>query len=237
MDTQLHNRRATLFVSGLQNFTENVLSKYISEFSNLGLLPSVNKGFGIKITPNGIEPEDVISLDLKKLDETLKVAFGPDRIDIVSTQTNETLDSFCKTIIEISSIVNKIGMKYNRLALCANISYALDNGQGNLAYAKLTKNVNEYPVEWQIRKVIRKELENTKQEGVWINYVYTLSRNDIIVNNSSMADRLILDLDFNTLVGTSIEKIADIQDVFWKEIAIQIDAAIGYYEATFKQNQ
>lgn len=30
-------------------------------------------------------------------------------------------------------------MKYNRLALCANISYALDNGQGNLAYAKLTK--------------------------------------------------------------------------------------------------
>ena len=39
MDTQLHNRRATLFVSGLQNFTENVLSKYISEFSNLGLLP------------------------------------------------------------------------------------------------------------------------------------------------------------------------------------------------------
>lgn len=100
---------------------------------------SVNKGFGIKITPNGIEPEDVISLDLKKLDETLKVAFGPDRIDIVSTQTNETWDSFCKTIIEISSIVNKIGMKYNRLALCANISYALDNGQGNLAYAKLTK--------------------------------------------------------------------------------------------------
>ena len=100
MDTQLHNRRATLFVSGLQNFTENVLSKYISEFSNLGLLPSVNKGFGIKITPNGIEPEDVISLDLKKLDETLKVAFGPDRIDIVSTQTNETWDSFCTTIIE-----------------------------------------------------------------------------------------------------------------------------------------
>ena len=81
MDIQLHNRRATLFVSGLQNFTENVLSKYILEFSNLGLLPSVNKGFDIKITPNGVESEDVISLDLKKLDETLKVAFGPDRID------------------------------------------------------------------------------------------------------------------------------------------------------------
>ena len=122
-------------------------------------------------------------------------------------------------------------MKYNRLALCANISYALDNGLGNLAYAKLTQNANEYPVEWQIRK----ELENTKQEGVWINYVYTLSRNDIIVNNSSMADRLILDLNFNTLAGTSIEKIADIQDAFWKEIAIQIDTGIEYYEATFKQ--
>lgn len=235
MDTQLHNRRATLFVSGLQNFTEDVLSKYISEFSNLGLLPSVNKGFGIKITPGGIEPEDVISLDLKKLDETLKVTFGPDRIDIVSTQTNETWDSFCETIIKISSIVNKIGMKYNRLALCANISYTLDNGQGNLTYAKLTKNTDEYPVEWQIRKVIRRKFENAKQDGVWINYVYTLSRNDIIVNNSSMADRLILDLDFNTLAGTSIEKIADIQDSFWKEIATKIDAAIEYYETTFKQ--
>lgn len=233
MDTQLHSRRATLFVSGLQNFTEDVLSKYISEFSNLGLLPSVNKGLGIKITPNGIEPEDVISLDLKKLDETLKVTFGPDRIDIVSTQTNETWDSFCKTIIEISSIVNKIGMKYNRLALCANISYVLDNGQVNLAYAKLTKNTDEYPVEWQIRKVIRKKLENVK-EDVWINYVYTLSRNDIIVNNSSMADKLILDLDFNTLVGTPIEQIAGIQDSFWMEIANQIDKAIEHYKLIFE---
>lgn len=235
MDTQLHSRRATLFVSGLQDFTENVLSRYISEFSNLGLLPSINKGFGIKITPGGIEPENVISLDLKKLDETLKVTFGPGRIDIVSTQTDEIWDSFCKTISEISSIVNKIGMKYNRLALCANVSYTLDNGQGNLVYAKLTKNAEEHPVEWQIRKVIRKKLGNAKKEGVLINYVYTLSRNDIIVNNSSMADRLILDLDFNTLVGTSIEKIADIQDSFWKEIATQIDAAIKYYETTFKQ--
>lgn len=107
MDVQLHNRRATLFTLGMLNFTETLLTKYISEFSNLGLLPSVNKGFGIKITPNGIEQEEVISLDLKKLDETLKVSFGPDRIDIVSTKINETWDSFCRITKEISEIIKK----------------------------------------------------------------------------------------------------------------------------------
>ena len=233
MDTQLLNRRATLFVSGLQNFTEALLSKYISEFSNLGLLPSINKGFGIKITPNGIEPEEVVSLDLKKLDESLKVTFGPDRIDIVSTQVNETWHSFCKTITEISNIINKNGMKFNRLALCANVSYALDDGQGNLAYTKLTKTDNEFPVEWQIRKVIRKELENNNQECVLVNYVYTLTRNDITVNKSNMRDKLILDLDFNTMAGISVEKIATIQSSFWGIMATKIENIIEKYKNIF----
>ena len=234
MDVQLHNRRATLFTLGMLNFTETLLAKYISEFSNLGLLPSVNKGFGIKITPNGIEQEEVISLDLKKLDETLKVSFGPDRIDIVSTKINETWDSFCRITKEISEIIKKIGVQYTRLALCANVSYPLSNGQGDLAYAKLTNKEDEHPVEWQIRKVIREEFQIQQQQPVIVNHVFTLSRNDVIINAVNMADRLILDLDFNTLVGTSIEQIAGIQDSFWMGIANQIDKAIEHYKLIFE---
>ena len=70
MEWKIVNRRATLFVANPFNITEDILPLYISEFSNMRLLPSVNKGIGFKITPRGIEQEEVLSLDLKYLDNT-----------------------------------------------------------------------------------------------------------------------------------------------------------------------
>ena len=232
MSIQLNQRRATLFIAGQLNFTEEVLPQYISEFSSLGLLPSVNKGFGIKITPKGIEPETVVSLDLKRLNDTLKVSFGPDRVDIVSTKSDETWISFCDIIKEISNVlINKMQLKYSRLALCANVVYSIGT-LGNSAYEKLTKTNDEHPVEWQIRKVIRNEIKDT---SIQINNVYTLSHNDIGIDGTDSSDKLILDFDLNTLVGTSIDKLMSIQDSFWSDMSSRIKERIGYYESIFKE--
>lgn len=81
--------------------------------------------------------------------------------------------------------------------------------------------------------MIREEFQ-IQQQPVIVNHVFTLSRNDVIINAVNMADRLILDLDFNTLVGTSIEQIAGIQDSFWMGIANQIDKAIEHYKLIFE---
>ena len=63
MEWKFVNRRATLFVANPFNITEDILPLYVSEFSKMKLLPSVNKGLGFKITPQGIEQEEVLSLN------------------------------------------------------------------------------------------------------------------------------------------------------------------------------
>lgn len=232
MNTQIVNRRATFFFVGQLNFNESILSKYISEFSQLNLLPSVNKGLGIKITPNGIEPEEVISLDLKKMDETLKVSFGPNRVDIVSTKVDDCWESFNATILRISLILRNERLVFNRLALCANVSFSLDPGVGEQAYRILTNN-DDHPVEWQIRKVIRTKFN----DSILVNNVYTLSRNAVVVNDTDLSDKLILDLDFNTLSGTSVELIEAIQDSYWESTSAMIDDGIKHYISIFENKE
>lgn len=232
MNTQIVNRRATFFFVGQLNFNESILSKYISEFSQLNLLPSVNKGLGIKITPNGIEPEEVISLDLKKMDETLKVSFGPNRVDIVSTKVDDCWESFNATILRISLILRNERLVFNRLALCANVSFSLDPGVGEQAYRILTNN-DDHPVEWQIRKVIRTKFN----DSILVNNVYTLSRNAVVVNDTDLSDKLILDLDFNTLSGTSVELIEAIQNSYWESTSTMIDDGIKHYISIFENKE
>ena len=232
MNTQIVNRRATFFFVGQLNFNESILSKYISEFFQLNLLPSVNKGLGIKITPNGIEPEEVISLDLKKMDETLKVSFGPNRVDIVSTKVDDCWESFNATILRISLILKNERLVFNRLALCANVSFSLDSGVGEETYRFLTNN-DEHPVEWQIRKVIRTKFN----DSILVNNVYTLSRNAVVVNGTDLSDKLILDLDFNTLSGTSVELIEAIQDSYWEATSAMIDDGIKHYISIFENKE
>lgn len=237
MNIKIQQRRATIFVIPQLNLSEDILPKFIADFSSLGLIPSVNKGLGIKITPQGIEPEEVISLDLKKLDDTLKVSFGPDRIDIVSIVNTETWDSFRDISMKIYGILkNDMNMQVNRLALCANFSCALNQGVGNVAYSKLT-NLEEKPVEWQIRKVERSEIKTSDNVTAIINKVITISRNELVVKGEDLRDVLNMDYDINTLVGTNVEAINAIQELFWEESASLIEKNISSYKTIFESWQ
>lgn len=237
MNTTYNNRRSTVFLSSPLNFTEELLSKYISEFSSLGLLPTVNKGLGIKLSSKGIEPEEVISLDLKKLDETLRVSFGPDRVDVVSTKIDETWDKFCEITLQISDVLLKLGKNFNRLALCASVKFRLNDGLGESAYSNLIGKSEEKPVEWQIRKVNRYSLQASEDTKAVVNDVQTISRNNIIVNDEDLKDVIILDLDLNTLVGTESEVIQSIRKPFWHAASTQIQKDISQYQTEFEQWQ
>ena len=237
MNTTYNNRRSTVFLSSPLNFTEELLPKYISEFSSLGLLPTVNKGLGIKLSSKGIEPEEVISLDLKKLDETLRVSFGPDRVDVVSTNIDETWDKFCEMTIQISDVLLKLGKNFNRLALCASVKFRLNDGLGESAYSNLIGKSEENPVEWQIRKVNRYSLQASEDTKAVVNDVQTISRNNIIVNDEDLKDVIILDLDLNTLVGTESEVIQSIRKPFWHAASTQIQKDISQYQTEFEQWQ
>ena len=95
MEVSVLNRRATLFVvPPIEVITESNLQKYISAFSDLKLLPSVNKGLALKITPQGVIQETVVSIEMKLIDDSFKVTTGPDRFDIFSIKKNKILNLF-----------------------------------------------------------------------------------------------------------------------------------------------
>ena len=175
--------------------------------------------------------------DLKKLDETLRVSFGPDRVDVVSTKIDETWDKFCEITIQISDVLLKLGKNFNRLALCASVKFRLNDGLGESAYSNLIGKSEEKPVEWQIRKVNRYSLQVSEDTKAVVNDVQTISRNNIIVNDEDLKDVIILDLDLNTLVGTESEVIQSIRKPFWHAASTQIQKDISQYQTEFEQWQ
>ena len=233
MEWKFVNRRATLFVANPFNITEDILPLYVSEFSKMNLLPSVNKGLGFKITPQGIEQEEVLSLDLKYLDNTLKVNFGPDRADIESTKAGETWESFRTTVDKIVNILStNMNHRVVRLALCGSIVYSMDEDKSMQIYSKLAKIKDEQPVEWQLRKVLRTKL-TTDDGAKSVNNVYQLT-NTILIPSINTRKGVLLDMDVNTLVGTSADNILAVQGKFWTHASSVIDEAVVHYQSVFE---
>lgn len=231
MNATITERRATLFVANQMLITGENIPVFIASFSKLNLFPSVNKGIGIKVSPKGIEKEDVISLDMKYLDETLKVSIGPDRIDIVSKRINENWDSFRELVMQISStVVNDLNNVIVRYAQCATIKIKLDQQLAEKSYAKLFKSTEEYPVEWQFRKVIRDMLQSLDGKArVFVNNVYDLSRDNAIVEDRNISNIITLEMDINTLINSDIHQLSQVQELFWVYSAQTIEKAKESY--------
>lgn len=231
MNATIMERRATLFVGNLIKITGENIPAFISIFGDLGLYPSVNKGIGIKVTPNGVEHEDVISLDMKYLDETLKVSIGPERIDIVSKKADENWDSFREFLMKISKeITSQFNNEIVRYAQCASIRLKLDLKHAQEAYQKLFVDKDSNPVEWQLRKVHRTQLLSSDNKfSVMVNNVYNISRNNVIVNGENLSNIVTLDMDVNTLVGSDINSLKQIQELFWVSSAVTIQKAMDNY--------
>lgn len=231
MNATIIERRATLFVGRPIKITGENIPAFVSVFGQMGLYPSVNSGIGIKVTPKGVEKEDIISLDMKYLDETVKVSIGPDRIDIVSKKVDENWDTFREFVMKIAK---EIGNQFNnsiiRYAQCASIRLKLDQKHVQDAYGKLFVNNDECPFEWQLRKVIKTILNSPDgQVSIMVNNVYNVSRNSIIINGENMSNIITIEMDINTFVGSDINSLSQLQELFWISSASTIEMAKDTY--------
>ena len=95
------------------------------------------------------------------------------------------------------------------------------------SYIKITQNKDEYPVEWQLRKVLRSELGADNK--ITINNVSTISRSIAQIETKASADVVILDIDINTLVGTDVNLIKNLESDFWQYSADKIQKEQEYY--------
>ena len=230
METEVINHRATLFVSTPINIDEHTLPKFVEAFNGLGLLPSVNKGLGLKFTPQGVVQENVISLDMKYLDDTLKVSIGSNRFDIVCTNKAETIDTFLEKVKSIIIAISKAYLDpFTKLALCSTIFFNIDVSLLDKVYGKVVNIQDEFPVEWQIRKVLRSKVED-KNKTLTINNVYTLSRNIMQIGTEVPIDRILLDMDINTIIGTPPDALEQLQTKFWNEASTTIENTVQNYK-------
>lgn len=230
METKILNRRATLFINTPMIYNDQTLPDYIQSVAELKLIPSLNKGLGVKIAPDGsVIPEQMISLDLKNIEDSFKVTLGIDRFDIVSSLNDNSLDCFLQKVKEVINALTKIySGKYNRLALGSVCVFYITPEKMNLLYNKMVNTESEeQPVEWSIRKVIRTTIENEKYKLV-INNVYTISRR-IVIEDGSNTDSIVLEHDINTLVGSDLSAIADLSDLFIQKASETISESINSY--------
>lgn len=236
MFNEIINRRATIFViNKIVVDNENVI-KITSALGPFGLMPSTAKGVGLKITPNGVIQEEVLTLEMRTIDESFKVVFGVDRIDIIRNKVSvadafDSTDSFLNKAKEIiSTLISLFPISISRLALCANVCYDMESIRLNNIYKIFVNSANEIPVEWQLRKVIRTTL--TTNEAAKINNVFTLSRGIVQIGFENVPkDRILLEIDINTMPNAGLLfNEADIEN-FWKLSVESLQENITKYTA------
>ena len=89
MYNEIVHHRATLFISSPIEINSENVTKISAVLEKYQLIPTSAKSLGFRITPQGIKQEDSITLEMKKLDESFKVIFGNDRIDIMRNKISE----------------------------------------------------------------------------------------------------------------------------------------------------
>ncbi|RGE69206.1 hypothetical protein DXA11_28100, partial [Bacteroides sp. AM56-10ce] len=94
---------------------------------------------------------------------------------------------------------------------------------------KVLRSKDEFPVEWQIRKVLRSKVED-KNKTLTINNVYTLSRNIMQIGTEVPIDRILLDMDINTIIGTPPDALEQLQTKFWNEASTTIENTVQNYK-------
>ena len=217
------NRRATIFINEsrmMNNQDLELLRPLMQEFS---LLPSANKQMNFQITPNGLQPIEGLSIDLRSSDDSFKIFFGQGRIDIVRSKVKaddilDPVDDFVEKVQRVISMLNQAYQSWeiNRLALCINVCFDLDNEHLASSYHKFVVNDESDIVEWRLRKVVRKSI----REGspLLVNQVATISRSITQIPFEQIPiDRVFVETDFNTVVGQDIKFSTDVITDFWEK--------------------
>lgn len=228
MEISVKNKRVTLFCLMPIQFNEELIKVYVNEFSPKDLIPTVNKGMGLKITPKGLVAEDVISLELKKLDDSRRVVFSSDRIDIESNQADDSMEDFLLFANDIKQVLSsKMNISFVRLALCESVVFTISDSQRIEAYRTIVNKEDDIPVEWQFQNVRRSKITSADQPAcdVMINEVYNVKSPE-----TSDDGIMILDMDINTKVGATVEQINAIEHLFWSYANGKISSTIDGYK-------
>lgn len=216
------NRRATVFINDnrmMNNQDLAILNPIMQEFA---LLPSTNKQMNFQITPNGLQPIEGLSIELRSNNDSFKISFGQGRIDILRNKISmeDNLEPINDFISKVQRIVSMLMQAYptwviNRLALCLNVCFDLDTEHLVSSYHKFVVKDSPNIVEWRLRNVIRKPLSD--EIPILVNHVSTVSRSFFQTSFEQFPlDRILIETDFNTVVGQEIKFNPELITAVWE---------------------
>ena len=229
------NHRATIFINESRMMNNQDLGILNPVMQELSLMPSANKQMTFQITPNGLQPIEGLSIDLRAVDDSFKIAFGQGRFDIIRSKVRqddnlESLNDFIVKVQHIVSLLRKVypSWSFNRLALCISVCFDLDEEHLSSSYHKFVTNDEPNIVEWRLRKVVRKPL--CKDNDLLVNQVVTISRSISQISFEQIPrDRVLIETDFNTVVGQNIDFNPEMVSLVWDNMVSDTLQLINKY--------
>jgi hypothetical protein len=216
------NRRATVFINEnrmMNNQDLAILNPIMQEFA---LLPSTNKQMNLQITPNGLQPIEGLSIELRSNNDSFIISFGQGRIDILRNKISmgDNLEPINDFIVRVQRIISMLTQAYptwtiNRLALCLNVCFDLDVEHLVSSYHKFVVKDSPNTVEWRLRNVIRKPL--SEEIPILVNQVSTVSRSFFQTSFEQLPlERILVETDFNTVMGQEINFNPELIAAVWE---------------------
>lgn len=209
------DKRATLFVAEPLSLEGAMMQRIQEEFSGvLDLVPSYSKRYQLKFAQTGVDTSEEKSIEMKRVDDSLRVTFDRNRIDVFSTEGN-TLQEFVEIFNQLKMVLERIEIKnFRRIAMCHQTYYDCSEEQFDACYRYVFREPANACVEWNAQRVSREPIAEGAE--LLLNDIVMLGRVlNANVNGQLINDKLLLNLDINTIPGSNIDQVNDNLDLFF----------------------
>lgn len=215
------NKRVTFFLQEPLILDGAMMQRIQENFTGvLDLMPSYSKKIQFKIAQTGVDTSEEKGIEMRRADDSLKIVFDKTRIDIYSFE-NSSLQDFVSVSGAIRSILERLDIRvYRRVAMCHQLYYDCTERQFDACYEFVFRDPVTSSVEWNAQRVLREPIADGK--NLLINDIVLLGRVlNANVDGKLINDKLLLNIDVNTVPGSDVEAVNDDIELFFNR-AIEI---------------
>ena len=201
------NKRATFFIVEPLSLDGVMMQRIQEEFTGvLDLAPSYSKRYQLKFAQTGVDTSEEKSIEMKRADESLKITFDRNRIDVFSSE-EYSLQEFTETIHTIKSVLDRLEInRYRRVAICHQTYFECTETQFDSCYSYVFREPVTSCVEWNAQRLLREPI--IEGNALLLNDIIIIGRVlNANVNGRLINDKLLLNIDINTIPGSDIDQV------------------------------
>lgn len=209
-------KKITLFPNEVHPLSEDALIDYVSPMGELEYFPKVNKGFTIRVSPDGrVDKIDAWTAEFTHKENLFKVTVDVDRVVIETTARVELHEMLEKVTPIINIVIRNNPQGLSRIAIGFTTF-----GTAKLEELKNRIRISEEEFKDESAREKREQFVKVKglknEKGVELLKYNEVHSFKVIWHREDM--RYIDDYDINTSIDTPIEAIIPSMDSFFSEV-------------------